>query len=257
MSVVSASPKAFEAFERTVARKIDSHPIVCDNSYTKWFARGEATLGEVRDFTIQFSVFSHLFVQAQLRKCINAPDLASYRAGKEILLNELGVTFAPSGSIEGGTFRFSAGHFEWLAHFAQALGIEWSEIGKRRHGRPSTLAFCDALISWYSTEDESTAAGASYAIEHWAAAGFWKDLIAGLRVVKKSRLPELPLGFWTWHDALEENHAAHTSDEMREAFAKPGFSNRRFLTAGKAMLDAVAGFWNGLEAARRTLPQSA
>jgi hypothetical protein len=257
MGSVIISSKEFEDFERGVARNIDSHSIVRDNSYTKWFARGEATIDELRDFTIQFSVFSHLFIEAQLRKCINAADLQSYRAGKEILLNELGVAFAASGSVEGGTFRFSAGHFEWLAHFAQALGVQWSEIGKRRHGRPSTLAFCDALKLWYGSEDESTAAGASYAIEHWAAAGFWKELIAGLRAVKKSRLPELPLGFWTWHDALEENHAAHTTDEMREAFAKPGFSGQRFLTAGEAMLDAVAGFWNGLDAARRILPESA
>lgn len=121
-------------------------------------------------------MFSHLFIEAQLRKCINSPDLQSYRAGKEILMNELGVTFAPSGSVEGGTFRFSAGHFEWLAHFAESLGLEWSEIGKRRHGRQSTLDFCDALMSWYSAEDESTAAGASYAIEHWAAAGFGRSL---------------------------------------------------------------------------------
>jgi hypothetical protein len=253
MSAVIPSTTEFEEFERAVATSIDRHPIVCDNGYTRWFSRGEATSAQLRDFTVQFSVFSHLFIEAQLRKCINAPDLQSYRAGKEILMNELGVTFAPSGSVEGGTFRFSAGHFEWLAHFAEALGLEWSEIGKRRHGRSSTLDFCDALMSWYSAEDESTAAGASYAIEHWAAAGFWKELIAGLRAIKMSRLPDLPLGFWTWHDALEENHAAHTSDEMREAFGKPGFSTQRFLTAGEAMLDAVAGFWNGLDAARQQI----
>jgi len=112
------------------------------------------------------------------------------------------------------------------------------------------LAFCDALMSWYSAEDESTAAGASYAIEHWAAAGFWKQLIAGLRVIKGNRLPELPLGFWTWHDTLEESHASHTDHEMRDAFAKAGFSPQSFLRAGEAMLDGVAGFWDGLEAAR-------
>jgi hypothetical protein len=257
MNAVTTSTTEFAEFERAVARTIDRHPIVTGNAYTRWFSRGEATAGELRDFTRQFSVFSHLFIEAQLRKCINAPDLQSYRAGKEILLNELGVSFAPSGSVDGGTFRFTAGHFEWLAHFAEALGLEWSEIGKRRHGRPSTLEFCDALKSWYGSEDESTAAGASYGIEHWAAAGFWKELIAGLRAIKSSRIPELPLGFWTWHDALEENHAAHTSDEMREAFAKPGFSPERFLAAGEAMLDAVAGFWNGLDAARREMSEIA
>jgi hypothetical protein len=234
-------------FQQAVGNTIGEHSIVRDNAYTKWFARGEATDDQLRDFTVQFSVFSHLFIEAQLRKCINSPDLQSYRAGKEILLNELGVVFTPSGSIDGGTFRFTAGHFEWLSQFAHALGLTWEEIGKRRHGRPSTLAFCDALIVWYGAEDESTAAGASYAIEHWAAAGFWKELIAGLRAIKQTRLPQLPLGFWTWHDALEESHAAHTDGELRDAFAKPGFSAERFLRAGESVLDAVALFWNGLE----------
>lgn len=248
MTAVVSSANDLAEFEDAVARSVDRHPIVRHNAFTSWFSRGEASLEELRDFTVQFSVFSHLFIEAQLRKCINAPDLASYRAGKEILMNELGVVFTPSGTVEGGTFHFTAGHFEWLAEFARALGLEWKDIGKRCHGRASTLAFCDALIAWYSSPDESTAAGASYAIEHWAAAGFWKELIAGLRIVKATRLPDLPLGFWTWHDALEENHAAHTDDELREAFAKSDFSDERFLRAGEAMLDAVAGFWNGLNA---------
>jgi len=251
--VIALAPTTtdLDEFEAAVAQSIDTHPIVRHNAYTSWFSRGEASLDQLRAFTVQFSVFSHLFIEAQLRKCINAPDLQSYRAGKEILMNELGVVFTPAGSVEGGTFRFTAGHFEWLANFAASLGLEWQEIGKRRLGRDSTLAFCDALKEWYGSEDESTAAGASYAIEHWAAAGFWKQLIAGLRAIKAERLPDLPLGFWTWHDALEDTHAAHTDDELREAFAKPGFSPQRFLVAGEAILDAVAGFWNGLEEARR------
>jgi pyrroloquinoline quinone (PQQ) biosynthesis protein C len=247
MSAVQV-PTELDIFEEDVTQVVHGHAIVRDNRYTKWFSRGEATLEQLRDFTIQFSVFSHLFIEAQLRKCINAPDLQSYRAGKEILMNELGVVFTPEGSVEGGTFRFNAGHFEWLAHFAAALGLEWHEIGKRKFGRPSTLAFCDALMEWYSSPDESTAAGASYAIENWAAAGFWKELIAGLRAMKTERLPDLPLGFWTFHDALEDRHAEHTSDELHEAFVKRDFSADRFLTAGEAMLDAVAGFWNGLDA---------
>lgn len=241
---------ALDSFKRAVAQSIETHPIVRFNAYTRWFSYGEASLDELRAFTVQFSVFSHLFVEAQLRKCINAPDLRSYRAGKEILLNELGVGFARSGSVDGGTFRFSAGHFEWLARFAEALGLRWNEIGKRRLGTPSTLAFCDALMEWYGSSDPSTAAGASYAIEHWAAAGFWKELISGLRLVKANRLPDLPLGFWTWHDALEEQHAAHTDDELRDVFGVGGFSPDRFIASGRAMLDAVAGFWNGLASLR-------
>lgn len=238
---------ALEAFKTSVASTIENHPIVRQNLYTEWFSRGEATLEELRAFTVQFSVFSHLFIEAQLRKCINSAGIESYRAGKEILLNELGVVFTPTGSIEGGTFRFRAGHFEWLADFAKTLGLQWDEIGKRRHGLPSTIAFCDALMEWYGSDDESTAAGASHAIEHWAAAGFWKQLIAGLRKIKAERLPELPLGFWTWHDALEEQHAAHTDEELVAAFSERGFSPDRFIRAGEAMLDAAAAFWYGLE----------
>ncbi len=240
-----------EAFRLEVAQTIEKHPIVRENRYTRWFANGEATIEQLRAFTVQFSVFSHLFIEAQLRKCINAASMESYRAGKEILMNELGVVFTPNGSIEGGTFRFRAGHFEWLAEFAATLGLSWSEIGKRRHGWATTVGFCDALMEWYGSDDESVAAGASFAIEHWAAAGFWKELIAGLKHLKHTRMPDMPLGFWTWHDALEDQHAAHTDDELAAAFAREDFSADRFIAAGTAILDAVAAFWDGLEGQRQ------
>ncbi len=122
MIALAPTTTDLDEFEAAVAQSIDTHPIVRHNAYTSWFSRGEASLDQLRDFTVQFSVFSHLFIEAQLRKCINAPDLQSYRAGKEILMNELGVVFTPAGSVEGGTFRFTAGHFEWLANFAGLAG---------------------------------------------------------------------------------------------------------------------------------------
>src|SRR2546422_3131184 len=116
------------SFNARVDEVVHAHPVVVDNRYTRWFVRGEATRDEVRHLTVQFSVFSHLFVEAQLRKVINAANVESYRAGKEILMNELGVVFnghvdtegvATDGSIEDSRFRFSAAHFEWLLRFAQ------------------------------------------------------------------------------------------------------------------------------------------
>jgi len=242
---------ALAAFKVRVDELIGSHPIVNSNQFTSWFSQGDASPEQLRQFTVQFSVFSHLFIEAQLRKCINAVDLASYRASKEILMNELGVMFTADGSIDNGRFRFTAAHFEWLAEFASHLGLEFNQIGKRKHGSASTLAFCDALMTWYSSEDESTAAGASHAIEHWAAAGFWKELIAGLKIIKESQIADLPLGFWVFHDQIEDQHAAHTDDELAAAFAKPDFCEEAFLAGGKAMLDAVAIFWNGLEEQRK------
>ena len=242
--------ESLETFKKSVETRIEDHPVVRMNRYTAWFERGDATLEELRHFTVQFSVFSHLFIEAQLRKCINAHDIESYRASKEILMNELGVTFTESGTVDGGRFTFRAAHFEWLLAFAQALGLRFEDIGKRELGTPSTLAFCDALMTWYASADGSESTGASHAIEHWAAAGFWKQLIAGLRRIKEKRVPGLPLGFWVWHDQIEDQHAAHTNDELEQAFARDGFNQERFLLAGTAILDAVEVFWEGLLADR-------
>ena len=248
-----------DAFKARVDEVVGTHPVVTDNRYTKWFAGGEATLDEVRHLTVQFSVFSHLFVEAQLRKVINAADLDTYRAGKEILMNELGVVFngradedgvATEGTVDGSRFKFTAAHFEWLVRFAKPLGLGFADLGKRRHGTPSTLFFCDELLRVYGNEDSSVAEGASYAVEHWAAAGFWKELIAGLEAFKARECPSLHLGFWTWHDKVEDQHAAHTAEELEEAFFMEGFDEEKFLQGAREMLDGVQAFWDGLWADR-------
>src|SRR5436309_2980949 len=113
-------------FRSRVEALVHHHPVVVDNAYTGWFAAGAADRDQVRHLTVQFSVFSHQFVEAQLRKVLNAADLDSYRAGKEILMNELGVVFRPTrpgaaaadgvdpdlvgteGTVDGGRFRFTA-----------------------------------------------------------------------------------------------------------------------------------------------------
>ncbi|HET9772781.1 MAG TPA: hypothetical protein VFS16_17935 [Acidimicrobiia bacterium] len=255
-------------FRSRVEALVHHHPVVVDNAYTRWFATGTADRDEVRHLTVQFSVFSHQFVEAQLRKVLNAADLDSYRAGKEILMNELGVVFKPAsggvaaaegadpeivsteGTVDGGRFRFTAAHFEWLLRFGAPLGLGFDDMGKRRHGTPSTLFFCDELLRIYGSEDSSVAEGASYAVEHWAAAGFWKQLIAGLSAFRARECPELPMGFWIWHDKIEDQHAAHTADELAEAFFRADFDEQRFLAGAAEMLDGVKAFWDGLEADR-------
>jgi hypothetical protein len=249
-----------EAFRARVDALVHDHPVVKDNAFTRWFAGGAATRDEVRHLTVQFSVFSHLFVEAQLRKVINAADLDTYRAGKEILMNELGVIFngrpddegvSTEGTVDGSRFKFTAAHFEWLLRFAKPLGLDFAALGKRRHGTASTLFFCDELLRIYGSEDASTAEGASYAVENWAAAGFWKELISGLRAFKERECPELNLAFWTWHDKVEDQHAAHTAEELAEAFFMPGFDEEKFLAGAAEMLDGVKAFWDGLEEDRR------
>jgi pyrroloquinoline quinone (PQQ) biosynthesis protein C len=247
---------------------VREHRVVTANPYTTWFATGAADLDDVRHLTVQFSVFSHQFLEAQLRRVFNARSLESYRAAKEILLNELGVVFRPGtartsdaagvdpelvateGSIEGSRFKFAAAHFEWLLRFGAPLGLEFTDLGRRAYGTPATLRFCDELMRLYGSDDPATGEGASYAVEHWAAAGFWKQLISGLEAVKARDCPELPLAFWSWHDKVEDQHAAHTADDLAAVYRSADFDESRFLTGAREMLDGVAAFWDGLDADR-------
>ena len=90
---------------------------------------------------------------------------------------ELAGSFDPSivsttGTVEGGVYSHRAAHFEWLCDVGGSLGMSFDDLGKRRHGTPATLHFCDKLFEIYGSEDLSVSLGASFAIEHWANAGF-------------------------------------------------------------------------------------
>jgi len=265
--------KNFDAFQKTIAREFMQHPAVTENTYTRWFSYGDVPLDHLHDFTVQFSVFSNQFLLAALNRVINADTLVGAREAKEILMNELGVIYnrgektsahesprraetddhegdpalvSTEGTVDGGKFRFQAAHFEWLLRFGEPLGLKFDDMGKRRHGTPSTLRFCDGLFRLYGSDDYNEAMGASFAVENWAAAGFWKELIAGLEKIKDSRVPDLSLAFFTWHDKIEDQHKAHTWDELRDCYHSPKFREEPFIRAGVEMLDDVKVFWDGL-----------
>ena len=113
-----------------------------------------------------------------------------------------------------------------------ALGLGFSDMGRRRHGDASTLFFCDELFRLYGSGDYNEAMGASFAVENWAAAGFWKELIRGLERVRAEQVPALPLAFFTWHDKLEDNHRDHVWHELRRCYDSPSFDDAAFLAAG-------------------------
>jgi hypothetical protein len=217
-----------------------------------------------------------------VNKVINAPTLDEMREGKEILANEIGVVFKPkskrsselsgnfdpsivstTGTVEGGIYSHRAAHFEWLCDVGGSIGLQFEDMGKRRHGTPATLHFCDKLFEIYGSEDLSISLGASFAIEHWANAGFWDDLVAGFHELNKRPGPgvplndgtvshKAPLGFWKFHQALEAQHAEHTMDELEEAYAAGRITDEaKFELAANAMLDACAVFWDGLDASRK------
>jgi hypothetical protein len=276
--------KNFEAFKHTIEREFMGHPAVTRNEYTAWFAHGDVPLDHLRQFTVQFSVFSNQFLLAALNRVINADTLHAARESKEIVMNELGVIYnrkdggkdgaadrppdstrrepdsdregdpalvSTEGTVDGGRFRFQAAHFEWLLRFGEPLGLSFDDMGKRRHGRPSTLHFCDELFRLYGSDHYNEAMGASFAVENWAAAGFWNELIAGLEKIKATQVPDLPLAFFTWHSRIEQQHKEHTWDELRDCYESDKFREEPFIRAGVKMLDGVKVFWDGLNDLRR------
>lgn len=268
---------AFRDFLTAVDRDLLQHRIIRHNAYTSWFARGEASDAELRHFIKQFSVFSNLFLKAALLKVINSPSLEQMRASKEILMNELGVVYRKpgqsvsaagarsdeqkdlegdpelvnvEGTVDGSIYRHRAAHYEWMLGVGEPLGLGYNDLGKRRHGSKSTLYFCDELARTYGSEDPWIAEGASFAVENWAAAGFWQDLEDGLLKIKKARIPDLRLAFFTWHNRVEGQHAGHVMEELEEAYFNPEFDREKFFQGGREILEAVAAFWDGLESDR-------
>ncbi len=266
--------RRFLRFQQRIDRELLNHRVITANDYTAWFARGPHNQAQITAFVVQFSVFSNLFLIAQLHKMINADTLEGMRASKEILANEIGVVFRPpgerdtvqrsavaidpelvstQGSIEGGTFRFQAAHFEWLLRMAEKLGLSFSDVGKRCHGTEATLFFCDELVRLYGSSDYLTSQAASYAVENWAAAGFWDELVTGFERYNAQSGAELPLSFFTWHSRLEAQHAQHTQEELEELYFSRPIDEDQFIRYGNEMLDGVWAFWDGLDQQRRQL----
>lgn len=263
----------FRDFLAEVEREFFQHRIITRNVYTRWFREGTATDEQLQHFLRQFSVFSNQFLVAALLKAINSPTLEQSRASREILLNELGVIYrkpglpngshvaqteeekdregdpdlvSTEGTVDGGICRFRAAHFEWLTGVAEGLGLGYADIGKRKQGRPTTLHFCDQLQRLYGSDDPQIAEGASFAVENWAAAGFWQELEDGLEHIKRTRHPHLRLAFFTWHNRVEAQHAGHTLEELEDVYFDPDFDRAKFFQGGREILDAIAVFWDGL-----------
>lgn len=273
----------FQEFLHQVDRDFLHHPIITHNAYTHWFQTGEATDEELRYFIQQFSVFSNQFLVAALLKVIHAPTLQQSRASREILLNELGVIYrqvggiiasemanpdretdrdgdpelvSTEGTVDGGICRFRAAHFEWLIAVAEGLGLHYEDLGQRKYGSSTTLHFCDELQRLYGSDDPNIAEGASFAVENWAAAGFWQELEDGLTAIKRTRHPHLKLAFFTWHNRVEAQHAGHTLEELESVYFQPDFDRSKFMQGGREILDAIAIFWHGLDSDRHTREES-
>lgn len=260
---------ALNEFRETITRELLHHPVIRANPYTTWFKEGKADHDQVVDLIVQFSVFSNHFLVAQAKRMVFADSEEGERCARNILMSECGVGLdAKTGSVEGRTFMTGNAHINWLRECGAVLGLSPMELGRWQRANPSTKAFLRALEATYGSPDSDIGAGASFAIEQWAAFGighapeieaknFWKELIVGLEAHNERRkaegLAEIPLGFFKYHFALESGHGANVWVELEASLARPGFSRRKFLRGGKKALEAIHRFWLGLEDSRRRI----
>ena len=206
-------------------------------------------------------MFSNQFLVAALLRVINAPTLQQARSAKEILMNELGVIYRPDerrggrrlraideeskdregdpelvsteGTVDGGIVPVSGGPLRVAAGGGRGAGTGLSQPGQAQARASVHAQFCDELHRLYGSEDDRIAEGASFAVENWAAAGFWQELEDGLLHIKATRLPGLKVAFFTWHNRVEAQHAGHTMEELEEVFFAPKFDQARFFQGGR------------------------
>ena len=267
---------AFLLFQSKVNQEFLSHPVICDNSYTKWFSGAELNDAQVKHFIIQFSVFFNQFLVAQLQKMINADTVTQMREIRGVLANELGVLFndksfklsghkknsvsenenvrSLNSSIEGGHFHFKAGHFELILRMAENIGLDYRLLGKRKKGKSTTLSCCDEIVCLYGSEDYPTSMAAAYAFESWAAAGYSDQLLVGLNRYKTiNQKSHFPLAFFSWHSQLEITQGRILQENLEAYYFNTDVDEEAFIAVGHKTLDAMATFWNGLNDERKKL----
>jgi hypothetical protein len=258
----------FLRFLKRKQREIDQHAVIVRNPYTKWFKQGRLTTPHVVDLVKQFSVFSNYFRIIQCKRMVLADTDAAEECARSILANEIGVGIdIAKGDTEGKSFHHKNSHLVWLRDIGEMLGISRRDLGRWKLGTPATHAFLTGLEDTYASRDGPTGAGASFAIETWAGFGigtkendnnFWQELIAGLATHNKTyrapaNLAPLNLKFFKYHYNLETGHVMNVERELEETFFNPEFDEEKWLAGAHKALDAIYMFWDGLDAARKTL----
>ena len=181
-------------------RSCTSIPVVVDNRYTPWFAGGEAT--DRRGAPPHRAV---LRVQPPLRRGA-AAQVHQRHVARDLPRRQGDPPQRARRVLQRPARRRRHRHRGHrrrrpvpvrrrpLRVAAPLRRAPRPRLRRRRQAPPRhrrrPCHFCDELLRIYGSEDPSTAEGASYAVEHWAAAGFWKELIAGLEAYRDRERPE-------------------------------------------------------------------
>jgi hypothetical protein len=238
------SAAAFTQLIVDATARVMCHPVVAGNRYLERFSRG-VTYAQARHEVQQFSVFAAQFDVAQAKLVANAPTLEAYMERLKVLLNEKGIPYADGfdGDLTG-RWSIDTVHFTWMRTMADGLDLGFEDLAKIWIAQPGTKAFVDATFECYASTDQSTALGASFAIENWAANSLWKPWISGMKKLNATLSRPINLGYLTYHDLEEEHHSQATLDELLENFHESWFDAGKFLAGAERILtDGVEAYY--------------
>jgi hypothetical protein len=227
----------FEALLLAIRTQIIGHPIVSNNVYLRRFGKG-VTFLQARHEIQQFSIFAHRFDVAQGLLVVEAPTREAYWERLKILLNEKGCAYR--NGFDGdlaGTWNPKHVHFGWLLNMAEGLGLEFEEVGKISFATLGTKAFVDATFKYYASSDPNIQAGASMAIENWAANFLWTPWLSGMRKLNATLTRKINLGYLSYHEKEEQHHSQATIDELLQNFTQDWFDADSFLQGATGILN--------------------
>lgn len=266
--------KTFDGFSQEIEKTLLNHKVIIANPYTKWFKLGEANPAQVMDLFRQFSVFSNYFLIIQCKNMVFAETMEEETGARGILGSELGVSMdVETGDIEGKKFGHRKAHINWLRETAEPLcqdfNIDPKILGRWSLGYHTTHEFLKRLECYYASPDRNRRAGATFAVEQWAAFGighgeecesnnFWRELVVGLEKFNKiyrrpKKLKPINPKFFQWHFDIELGHAHNVMDQLRAIYVTDTFDPELWLEGGEESLDALSIFWDGLNEARLRL----
>lgn len=264
--------QAYLDFHDRLENSFTTHPAFTSPPYIHWFASTQLSMAEVRHFMVQFSVLTSQFLVAQLQKTINAPTFREMCKNKRELVNELGVTygdhespsthsrssgFAPTSSDHGstcptlGVYSEGMSQFELLVDMGKPFGLDFPDLGKRSHGTPSTLFFCDVLIKLYGNPNPLTVMAATITLEKWFSADFWNLLTQGFKNYQKRTHTLIPLTYLSSRALEQEKRAAANKSLLEIFYLSHEIDEQQFLNDTHELLNSVHIFWRGLEDDRK------
>jgi pyrroloquinoline-quinone synthase len=203
-----------------------------NNDFINRFSRGNITLDEFKNFSVEFYHFTREWVSILSVLLVNTPNENDAESLTRILVSELG-------DMDPGKR-----HELLYRKFLRSIGMKPEELIFRKQLK-TTKAWLDGMRDYFSS-DHFTALGAEYGLENMAIP-MWDKLLPGLRIMKEkySELKGMDIDYFTFHRELEEHHEEEMANVLGEHIDDP-VAREKFKNGANGILDKEKDFWLGL-----------